>query len=129
MLVDSLASCDVDRYYVVLAYCTNVMLSSEVWFALANTASNPYNQRLKQRKTASRSKAAKKRWKGVPPEERSKQMQAAARARWGPPKKTKEKNAAAIALVAERWGKKTPAERRKIMQQVRKGRADSTRLN
>jgi hypothetical protein len=69
--------------------------------------------------------AGQERWKDVPLEERTELMRAAARARWGLPKKPKEKDAAAVALVQRRWNGKTHEERKEIMKQVRKGRAAS----
>lgn len=70
-----------------------------------------------------RSKAAKARWRNVPRAERSKLMRAAARARWGPPKKPRRKSAAAVALAARRWSKTTAEQRQKIMRLVRRGPA------
>jgi acyl-CoA reductase-like NAD-dependent aldehyde dehydrogenase len=58
---------------------------------------------------------AENRWAKVSSKERSKLMRAAARARWGPPKKPKTKNAAATKLAKLRWKQMTPEERKKAI--------------
>jgi hypothetical protein len=58
---------------------------------------------------------AESRWANVSSKERSKLMRAAARARWGPPKKAKSKNRTASKLAKLRWEKMTPEQRQKAV--------------
>jgi acyl-CoA reductase-like NAD-dependent aldehyde dehydrogenase len=72
---------------------------------------------------------AKNRWAKVSSKERSKLMRAAARARWGPPKKPKSKNSAAAKLAKLRWKQMTPEQREKAvnaMNDARKVRGTTT---
>jgi acyl-CoA reductase-like NAD-dependent aldehyde dehydrogenase len=72
---------------------------------------------------------AENRWAKVSSKERSKLMRAAARARWGPPKKPKSKNPAAAKLAKLRWKQMTPEERKnavKAMNDARRVRETTT---